>query len=40
MVAHSLQLASEEFWKIREPKLSKFKEGYLAIAMLVFLFLV
>ena len=35
-VAHSLQLAVEEFKKIREPKISKLKEGYLANAMLVF----
>ena len=34
--AHSLQLVAEEFRKIREPKISKLKGGYLANAMLVF----
>ena len=33
---HSLQLVAEEFRKIREPKISKLKGGYLANAMLVF----
>ena len=27
MVAHSLQLAMEELWKIKEPKISKLKWG-------------
>ena len=33
--AHSLHLVAEEFRKIREPKISKFKGEYLANAMLV-----
>ena len=34
--AHSLQTVAEEFKKMREPKISKLKGGYLANAMLVF----
>ena len=34
--AHSLQSVAEEFRKIREPKISKLKGGYLANTMLVF----
>ena len=34
-MAHSLQLATKELKKIREPKISKLKGGYLANAMLV-----
>ena len=36
MASHSLQLAAEEFRKIREPKIQKLKGGYSANAMLVF----
>ena len=35
MAAHSQQLVAEELRKIREPKTSKLKGGYLANAMLV-----
>ena len=35
-VAHSLQLATVDFKKIREPKISKVKGGYLSDVMLVF----
>ena len=35
-VAHNLQLAAEEFKKIREPKISKLKGGYSINVMLVF----
>ena len=35
MVAHSLQLATKEFQKIRELKISNLKGGYLANAMMV-----
>ena len=33
---HSLQKATEEFQKLREPKISNLKGGYSAYAMLVF----
>ena len=36
IASHSLQLAAEEFRKIREPKIQKLKGGYSANAMLVF----
>ena len=36
MASHSLQLAAEEFRKIREPKIQKLKGRYSANAMLVF----
>ena len=36
MASHSLQLAAEEFRKIRELKIQKLKGGYTANAMLVF----
>ena len=36
IASHSLQLAAEEFRKIRKPKIQKLKGGYSANAMLVF----
>ena len=35
-MAHSLQLAAEEFRKIREPKISKLNGGHSENTMLVF----